>query len=80
MGEHLDSQIVHDPGRQPSGDLDLEALAERGHQDEDQIGDGHGHHHAKVVVPGRHPVVDGVLGQLRPYLAGNCDDHHQEPR
>ena len=82
VGEDLDPQVVHDPGGQPPGDLDREALGDGGDGDEHHVGDGHGHDDAEVEVPrprdAAHAVVDGVLGELGSDLAGDRDDDDQQ--
>ena len=78
VGEDLDPQVVHHPGGDPAGDLDLGALGQRGDADEHQVEPGHGHHHGEVLVSGAHAVVDGVLGQLGADLADHGDHHDQE--
>ncbi len=79
MGEDLDPEVVHHPRGQTTGDLDLEPLAQGGEDDEEQVGDGRGHHNGEVEVALGHPVVDGVLGECRPDLGGHGDNHHQDP-
>ena len=82
VGEDLDPEVVHHPGGQPAGDLDLEALGQGGDGHEDQVGDGRADHHGEVEVAAgsaAHPVVDGVLGERGSDLGGHGDDHHQDP-
>ena len=81
VGEDLDPEVVHHPGGQAAGDLDLEALGQRGDDHEDQVGDGRADHHGEVVVALGGPVMPLLMAypvSLGPDLGGYRDHHHQD--
>ena len=78
MGEDLDPQVVHHPGGQAARHLDLQPLGHGGDGDEDQVGGGQDGDDGEVLVPRRHPVVDGDPGELGAGLGGDRDDHDQQ--
>ena len=80
MREHLDTQIVHDPGGEATGDLHLCPLGEGADDDRHEIDDGRHDHDLEAVVRAGHPVVDGVLGDRRPRLGGHGDDDDEDGR
>ncbi len=61
VGEDLDPEVVHHPGGQTAGDLDLEALGQRGDDNEDQVGDGRADHHGEVDVMGGSPPNPSLM-------------------
>ena len=68
MGEDPRAEIVHHPGGETTGDLDAGALQQCGRDDGGEVQAGDEDDDREVLVTGRHAVVDGDLGQLRPRL------------
>ena len=79
VGKDLHSQVVHDPRRQPSGDLGHEALSDRGNGHGDQIED-RDHDDDAHVLFGPEAPVDPDTDQRRAGLVEDADDGDQRRR